>query len=127
MSCACLAAATRAREEDLAHRVEPADPSGRDASRIEVGLDRKTGDERDAVPGHDSAPHRFLQTELEVEVEVAQPHPGLPQLVLDHLTDSRTLLHDDQLLALQVVERDRLAGEAMIRGTGEHDLVAEER
>jgi len=36
-------------------------------------------------------------------------------------------LHHDQLLALQIFERDRLAREAMTRRADQHDLVTEER
>jgi len=108
-----FAAPASAGKEDLAHRVEPADARSCDAAGVEIGLDREAGDEGDAVSGDDRAPHGFLQTELEVDVEVAQPHAGLAQLVLDDLPDACPLLHDDQLLALQIVERDRLAGEAM--------------
>ena len=37
--------------------------------------------------------------------------PGAPQLVLDHLPDAGALLHHDQRLAAQLVERDRPARE----------------
>src|SRR5207253_6362433 len=48
-------------------------------------------------------------------------------LVLDHLPDARALLHDDERLGAQLVERDGAAGERVPRWAGEHDLVAEER
>jgi hypothetical protein len=122
-----LAAPAPAGKKDLAHRVEPADARNRDAAGVEVGLDRKPGDERDAVFRDDGAPHRFLQPELELDVDVAQPHTRLAQLVLDDLADTRPLLHDDQLLSPQIVQGDRFAREAMTGRTGEHDLVAKER
>src|SRR3954468_24163964 len=51
----------------------------------------------------------------------------LAQLVLDHLSNARAFLHHDQLLVLEIVERDRLAGEAVAGRTGEYHLVPEER
>jgi hypothetical protein len=79
------------------------------------------------VAGEHGAAHGLLQAELEAHVEIAQPGAGLSQLVLDHLTDARALLHDDQRLAAQLLERHRLTGERVRRRDGEDDLVAEER
>ena len=84
-------------------------------------------DERDAVAGDDRALDRLLQAELEPDVEVAQPRARAPQLVLDHLTHAGALLHHDQRLLAQLVQRDGAAGEPVARQRREHDPVAEER
>ena len=60
-------------------------------------------------------------------VEVAQPRARAAQLVLDHLPDAGALLHHDQRLLAQLVERDRPAREPVPGRDREHDLVAEER
>src|SRR5205085_2460708 len=83
--------------------------------------------ERDAEAAADGARHRLLQAELEPYAEVALLDAGAAQLVLDHLTDACAFLHQDQLLALQLLERDGLAGEAMAGRAGEDHRVAEER
>ena len=53
--------------------------------------------------------------------------PACAELVLDHLTDARTLLHDDQPLAAQIVERDVLPGKPVPGRADEDDLVPKER
>ena len=78
------------------------------------------------MPGLDGALHRFLETELEPDVEVPQARSGLPQLVLDHLADTGALLHHDQRLGAEIVQRHRLSGKAVIRRADENDLVSEE-
>jgi len=93
----------------------------------EVGLDGGPRDEADAVAGGDGALHRLLQPELEPQVEVAEPGADPAQLVLDHLTHARALLHGDQRLLAKLVERDRAAGEAVARRADEDDLIPEER
>jgi hypothetical protein len=79
------------------------------------------------LSGGDGAADGLLQPELHLNAQVAQTRPGGAELILDHLTNARSLLHDEQSLLAEVVERDLLAREAMPRGTGEYDLVAEER
>ena len=69
----------------------------------------------------------ILEPELQPDVEIAQPDANAPQLVLDHLPDARSLLHHDQRLLAKLVETDRAAGERVIRGAGQYDLVPEER
>src|SRR5436190_12008924 len=124
---ASLAAATCSREKDLANGIEPPHACDRDTPGFEIRLDRETGDERHTVAGEHGAARRLLESELEPDVEVAQPRSRLPQLVLDHVPHSGPLLHDDQLFGLQLLERDRLSRKAVGGRTGEHDLVAEER
>jgi hypothetical protein len=120
-------AAGRADERDLAGGVQPPHSRGLERAGGEIGLDPGARDEGDAVPGGDRRLDGLLQAELEARLEVAQPRPGPPQLVLDHLAHSRALLHHDQRLLAQLRQRHRLPREAVARRTGEHDLVAEER
>jgi lipopolysaccharide/colanic/teichoic acid biosynthesis glycosyltransferase len=68
-----------------------------------------------------------LQPELEADVEIPEPHAGLAKLVVDHLSYAGTLLHEDDRLLLQLVERDRAAREPVPARHREDDLVAEER
>jgi lipopolysaccharide/colanic/teichoic acid biosynthesis glycosyltransferase len=79
------------------------------------------------VPREDGAAHGLLQPELHANIEVPQSRPRLPELVLDHLPHARPFLHHEKRLRPELVERDRLAGEPMAGGTGEDDLVVEER
>src|SRR5207253_1791993 len=79
------------------------------------------------VAGHDCALHGFLEPELEVDVEIAQAHAGPTKLLLDHRANAGAGLHHDQRLIAELVQRQRLPGEAMFRRTDEHDLVPEER
>src|SRR5206468_12858034 len=81
----------------------------------------------DAEASENGAPRRFLEPELEPHVEVAEPYARLAQLVVDHLPHAGALLHQHERLLLQLVERDRPAGEAVPAWHGQHDLVAEER
>src|SRR5215213_6013119 len=120
-------AARRADERDLPRRLEPLDPRLRDRTVGEVGLNRRSRDEADAEPRAYSDSHGLLHAELQADVEVAQPHAGAAQLVLDHLADSGALLHQDQRLLLQLLQPDGPAGEAVIRRADEDDLVPEER
>src|SRR5205823_13428149 len=110
---AWLRAAARPRERDLARRVEALDPREREDARCDVGVDRRAGDERDAVAREHRAARRLLQAELEPYVEVAEAHAALPQLVLDHLPNAGTLLHEHDRLFPQLVDRHLLAREAM--------------
>jgi lipopolysaccharide/colanic/teichoic acid biosynthesis glycosyltransferase len=73
------------------------------------------------------APHRLLQAQLQLHVEIAQPCAGFAQLVLEHLAHTGAFLHHDQRLRPELLERHRLAREPMTRRHSEHDLVAEER
>ena len=70
---------------------------------------------------------RPLEPELDTHVEIPQTRADVSQLVLDHLPDSRALLHHEQRLGTQLLERHRLAGEPVAARACEHDLVAEER
>src|SRR5215211_547889 len=124
---ACRAAPRRTHERDRARRLEPLDSSLGDRALGQVGLDRRAGDEAHAEAGAHRDPHRLLDSELEPDVEVAQPDARPAQLVLDHLPDAGALLHQDQWLALQLVECDRPPCEAVPGRTDEDDLVAEER
>ena len=108
-------------------RVEPLDLRRGQRARRELRLDGRARDERDAVAGLHRAPHRLLQPELEPDVEVAQPRPDRAQLVLDDLADAGSLLHHDQALAAQLLERHRAAGEAVAGRAREDHLVVEER
>src|SRR5205823_5231589 len=67
-----LAAAARACEEDLAHRVEATHTRRRNAARCEVGLDREARDEGDTVTREHGAPRRLLEPELELDVQIAE-------------------------------------------------------
>ena len=116
-----------ARERDLTARVDAFDARLGEPSRCELGLDRGAGDERHAVAGDDRAAHRLLKPELEPDVEVTEADALLPQLVLDHLAHARALLHHDELLAAQLVERDRAPGKRMTGRTCEDHLVAQKR
>ena len=123
--------ARRRRERDLARRVEPCDARLGERAGREIGLDRRARDERHAVAGLDGAPHRLLQAELEPHVEVAQPHALPAELVLDDLPDAGALLHEDQRLVAQLVERRRCgprsggpAGTARITSSREERLEA---
>ena len=120
-------AAGGARERDLALRVEPFDLRGRERAGRELRLDRRAGDERDAVAGLHGAPHRLLQPELEPDVEVAQPRAEGAQLVLDDLADAGALLHHDQALVAQLVERHGAPGEGVTGRARQDHLVVEER
>ena len=93
----------------------------------ELRLDGRARDERDAEPGEDRAAHRLLEAELQGDVEIAQPLAAPAELVLEQLPNAAALLHHDQRLLAQLVERDRPAREAMVGRRGEDDLVAEER
>ena len=94
---------------------------------LELSLDRRSRDERDAVSGLDGTPHGLLQAELEAHVEVAPAHAEGAQLVLDDLADPGALLHHDQVLVPQLVERDRPPGERVTRRARQDHLVVEER
>src|SRR5207302_2618377 len=107
--------AGRAYQRDLTTRLEPFDPCRGDRPCRQLGLDGGAGDERDPVTRCDRAPHRLLQAELEPHVEVAQPQARAAQLVVEYLADAGTFLYQDQRLATQLIERDRLAGEAVTR------------
>ena len=122
-----LGAAARADEEDLPFELEPGDARFDERAGGEVVLDRRARDERDAVAATHRARHGLLQAELEPHVEVAQPRPGAAQLVLDHLAHARALLHHDQLLVAQVVERHRPARERVTGRAREDHGVVEER
>ena len=95
--------------------------------RRELRLDRRARDEGDAVAGLDGASHRLLQPELEPDVEVAQARADRAQLVLDDLADAGALLHHDQALAAQLLQRDGPPRERMAGRAREDDLVVEER
>ena len=111
----CRRSAGGANERDLPRGVEPLHASGLEGAGREIGLDRGARDEGDAVAGGDGRLHGLLQAELETGLEVAQPRAGATQLVLDHLAHARALLHHDQRLLAQLVERDRPPGEAVAR------------
>src|SRR5206468_4021446 len=63
----------------------------------------------------------------ETDVEIAAAQPRRAQLLVDDLAHARSLLHQDDRLARQLLEGDRAPGEAMATRHGEHDLVAKER
>ena len=79
------------------------------------------------TPASTAARTDSCEPELEPRVEVARPHADRAQLVLDRLAHAGALLHEDERLLAQVIERDRLAREAVTGRAGEHDLVAEQR
>src|SRR4051812_12502084 len=122
-----LGAAARAYEVDVALEREPFDSRGGERAGGKIGLDGRAGDERHAVPGFDRGDHGLLQAELETDVEIAQPDADTAQLVLDHLPDAGAVLHHDQRLRADLVERDVAAGEGVAGRAGEDDLVVEER
>jgi len=111
---------------DLTLELEAGDARLDERPRGEVVLDGRARDERHAVAAADGARDRLLEPELEAHVEVAQPRADAPQLVLDHLTDARPVLHHDQRLAAQLVECDRAACEGVTGRAREDDGVAEE-
>ena len=122
-----LGSAGRADEQDLALELQARHSRLDEGACGQVVLDGRAGDERDAVAATHRARHGLLQTELEPHVEVAQLHPGAAQLVLDHLPHAGALLHHDQPLVLQLLERHRLPGERVARRAGQDHGVAEER
>ena len=63
-----------ARRGDLPPQREPLDARLDQGARVEVGLDRAPRDEGHAVAGPDRARNRLLESELELDAEVAQPH-----------------------------------------------------
>src|SRR5262249_30028444 len=117
----------RAHERDLASGLEPLYAGGGEGARGQLGLDAGTGDEGDAEPGRGRALDRLLETELEPHVEVAKAHRPAQELIPDHLADPRALLHQDQRLLPELLERDLLAGEPVPRRNDEDHLVAEKR
>src|SRR6058998_2018411 len=82
-SDARLRAAGGPHERDLAGRLEALDLRDRNRAGVDVGFDRRLGDERDAVARDHRAARRLLQAELEPNVEVSKPDADLAQLVLD--------------------------------------------
>src|SRR5262249_3277940 len=84
-------------------------------------------DERHAVPRLDGAASRLLESELEACAELAEAATLSPQLVLDHLTHSRTSLHEDEWPLAELVQPDRPPREGMVWWAGENHLVGEER
>src|SRR5581483_10201385 len=122
-----LRSAARAHDEDVALELEPLDAGLRKRPGGEIGLDRPSRDEGDAVACADRAQHRLLEAELEPDAEIAELPPPAAKLVLEQLAHARALLHRDQVRAAQLVERDRRPGEAVTRRADEDDGVAEER
>ena len=110
--------ASAARQHDLAPDVHALHPRLADPSGGKLGLDGGPRDERQAVSCLDGAPHRLLEPELEPHVEVAEPEAEPAELVLDHLADARPLLHHDQRLVAQLVDRH---GRARERVSGRHE------
>ena len=134
MPNATNASATRVGERRAARtsetsrtRLSPRTRASAERPRRELLLDRGARDERDAVAGEHRAPHRLLEAELERNVEVAQPFAALAQLVLEQLAHAAALLHHDQRLVAQLVERHGASGEGVVRRRREDHLVAEER
>ena len=126
-SAARVAVRPEARTSEISRFASsPFHPRRRERARGQLGLDRRAGDERDAVAGLDGAAHRLLQPQLEADVEVAQPRSERAQLVLDDLADAGALLHHDQALGAQLLERDRAAGERVAGRAREDHLVVEE-
>ena len=117
----------RTDEQDLALEVEPIDARFDERAGGEVRLDRRARDEGDAVPGAHGVRDRLLQAELDAHVEIAQSRARAAQRFLDHLADTGAVLHQDQVLPTQIVERDRPAGERMPRRADEDDRVTQER
>src|SRR4029079_6896849 len=124
---AVLVAPGRADEQDLTLEVEPVDTRLDERAGGEVCLDRRPRDERDAVARANSVRDGLLQAELDAHVEIAQSRARAAQRLLDHLADAGAVLHEDQVLAAHVVERDRPAGEWMAGRADEDDRVAQER
>ena len=105
-------------------------PSTRAMPRVpglELPFDRGSRDERDAVSGADRALDRLLKTQDELCVEVAHPETGTAQLLVDDLANTRTLLHHDEGLGAQLVERHLAAGGRVLRRHRQHDLVQRKR
>src|ERR687895_97240 len=119
-------AAARPHEGDLTRGFESIHLRGRQRAGGELGLDGRAGDEADAVTGSDRALDRLLEAQLEADVEVAQARPGLPELVLDHLADPRSLLHDDQRLVAQLLQGERPSGEPVSGRADEDHFIAKE-
>ena len=88
----------------------------RDRAGRELGLDCRPRDERHAVAGLYGASHGLLQPEHQPDVEVAQLRPERPQRILDDLPHAGPLLHDDQRLGSDLVDRHRTAGERVLGG-----------
>ena len=119
-------AAGRPHEGDLARRLEARHTRGGERARRERGLDRGARDEGDAVPAWTA---RVPTPGGRAPAGRRGPSAACraSQLVLDHLPHARALLHEDERLRAQLVERDGLTGEAVVGRAGEDDLVAEER
>src|SRR5947208_5976530 len=116
----------RSDEGDLTDRFMALDAGRGQRARRELGLDARARDEGDAEAGSDRALHGLLQPQLEPDVEVAEAHGAAAQLVLDHLPHARAFLHQDQVLATELVERYLLPGEGVAGRNDEDHLVAEE-
>src|SRR5947208_2398481 len=116
----------RSDEGDLTNRFMALDAGRGQRARRELGLDARARDEGDAEAGSDRALHGLLQPQLEPDVEVAEAHGAAAQLVLDHLPHARAFLHQDQVLATELVERYLLPGEGVAGRNDEDHLVAEE-
>src|SRR5256885_13469631 len=69
----------------------------------------------------------LLEAELDPHVEVAQARARTAQRLLDHLPYARAVLHQDQVLPAQVVQRDGTAREWVAGRADEDDRVAQER
>ena len=59
--------------------------------------------------------------------EIAEALTDAAQLVFEQLPHAGSLLHHDQVVCAELVERDRLAGEWVAGRANEHDRIAEER
>jgi glycosyltransferase involved in cell wall biosynthesis len=108
---------------DLAHRLDARYARRRERARGELAPDRRSRDERDPESAGHRGLHGFLEPDLEAGLEIADAQARAPQLLLDHVADARALLHDDQALALQLVERDLPLRERVAGRDREDDLV----
>src|SRR6266516_1798135 len=69
---ACSCPSDCGRQRDLTRGLETLHARLREPARLEIGVDRRSRDEGHAVPRLDRPPDRFLEPELEPNVEVAQ-------------------------------------------------------
>src|SRR5439155_7891718 len=97
-------ARARPHDIDLARRVEAGDARRRERAGRELPFDRGPRDEGDSVPRCDGRLDGLLEAQLDARVEIVQPKAGAPKLLLDHVADAGTLLHDDQTLRPKRIE-----------------------
>src|SRR5262249_11334553 len=118
-----LGAATGADELHVACRLESLYTRNRERAGGEVSLDRDAGDERGTEVVEHGQARRLLQSELERHIQLAGGDAELTKVVLDHLAYPAPLLHEDERLLPQLLERHRLPRPLVVAGNREHHLI----